>query len=128
MIDFAVYQLSLARAVDGDTVAAYLTEDRPVGYGLRQRIYSGDENGPAEASIRLPWLNTPEMNRGDVYSREQARAAKVQAAAWLRDSVGLRVVIMGSGGLGRLLGDVQNAAGQSLSQYMLKQGWPAWLG
>lgn len=123
-MDQAVYQLDAARAVDGDTVAALVWADRPLGYGLRQRVYSGAQDGlPAEASLRLAWLDTPE--RGQVGYAE----AKADAAAWLAERAGaLHVVVFGSGGLGRLLGDVRDDTSGSLSQHQLARGWPPWHG
>lgn len=121
----AVYVVDLARAVDGDTVAGLITDDRPLGYGLRQRVYSGDENGePKEASIRLIRLDTPE--RGQSGYRE----ATADARAWLLERTGrLRVEVLGAGGLGRLLGDVYVVGdrGDTLTQHMLRLGWEPWI-
>lgn len=121
-----IYVVDQARAVDGDTVAGHINDDRPLGYGLRSRTYSGDVHGePAEASIRLIRLDTPE--RGQPGYRE----AKADAAAWLGERAGrLRVEVLGAGGLGRLLGDVYAAAdrGDTLTQHMLRLGWDPWLG
>lgn len=130
MIDLARYELEQARAVDGDTVAAHLWRDEPIGYGLRQRVYSADENGdPAEASIRLPWVDTAEVNRGTAESRAIGLGAKLEAAEWLAARAGrLHVIVFGAGGLGRLLGDVRDDQGDSLAQHQLQLGAPLWQG
>lgn len=121
----AVYAVAEARAVDGDTVAGHISQDQPLGYGLRARIYSGNELGaPAEASIRLIRLDTPE--RGQPGYRE----ATADARAWLLERTGrLRVEVLGAGGLGRLLGDIYTAGdrGDTLTQHMLRLGWEPWV-
>lgn len=120
-----VYEIAVARAVDGDTVAGFISQDQPLGYGLRIRVYSGDERGvPKEASIRLIRLDTPERGQ------EGYREATADARAWLLERDGrLRVEVLGSGGLGRLLGDVYAAddRGDTLTQHMLRLGWEPWL-
>ncbi len=116
------WQLIEPRAVDGDTVAGYLTQaPRPLGYGLMHTIYTGDDDGPAPRSIRLIIVDTPE--RGQPGWRE----AKRFVAKWLtwRWDTHLMVDTYESGGWDRLMGDVYRAddRGDTLTQALLREGY-----
>ncbi len=121
----SVYRLDRPRAVDGDTVAGLLSRDEPLGFGLRVRVYSGYHVGEKPAYVRLIHVDTPERNTD--YAGWVT--AKQQAADWLAARAGrLEVEVYGSGGLGRLLGDVYatDDRGDTLTQHMLRLGYPLW--
>lgn len=116
----ASWQMTAPRAVDGDTVAGYLTQlPRSVGYGLMQVIYTGDDEGPEPRPVRLIIVDTPE--RGQPGWRE----AKLFAASWLASRSALMVDTYESGGWDRLMGDVYAAddRGDTLTQALLREGY-----
>lgn len=100
---------------DGDTLRALRSRVVDMD-GKRWRLSDAEEKGIA---IRLSWLDTPE--RGEV----GWSAARTDLQTWITAHlVGLQVVIFGSAGWDRLLGDVQSLDGESASQWMMSErGW-----
>lgn len=132
---------------DGDTIRAFLegwrqtADSQPVRalgaviepysrVTLDKRVY------PRGASIRLVHVNTPERGKqtpeplpdGRVGTWAEARqdALNWLSVATLSGSMLRAETWSLEGNLGRLLGDVYHAddRGDTLSQYMLRQGWP----
>ena len=108
------------RAVDGDTVAGWLSQVVQIpGWDVITRT-------PllAPVKLRLVTLDTPE--RGEVGWSE----ARVQVQAWLTRTPDLRAQLYGYDAFGRLLADIYRAADRTdtLSQHMLRSGWLPWQG
>lgn len=119
VVDVALLRNGRPRG-DGDTVNLKRT-------GLRQL---GDDwwqmTDPRHRSFRLPWVDTPEAGHPGYDT------ADADLDGWilerLRAGRKLRVVVYESAGWDRLLGDLIDDAGDSASQYLMREcGWPLYV-
>lgn len=109
---------------------ALLGNGRPRGDGdtvnlIRKRLAQlGDDwfwlTDVEHKGIRLVWVDTPERGE-DGYAQADRDLDEWILARWGR----LRIVVYGSAGWDRLLGDLLGPDGESASQYLMAvKGWP----
>jgi endonuclease YncB( thermonuclease family) len=106
---------SVVSVTDGDTLRAIRSRLLDVD-GRKFWVTDAEEKG---VPVRLTWLDTPE--RGET----GWGAARTDLLAWIDShrKLGLEVIIYGSAGWDRVLGDVR-CGDESASQWMMQErGW-----
>ena len=106
--------VSVDRIVDGDSLL--LTRRRDIGAADGLTI-SATDGTPVR--VRLAWVDTPERN--EVAWGE----AKRDLADWVTHHPFLTLWDFGRDNFGRVLGDLRSDAGESASQWLMRErGWP----
>lgn len=110
----------VASVTDGDTVR--LVRSRIIDFD--GRLYRlADADTIKGFPVRLVWVDTPE--RGDKTGWAKARD---DLTGWIDErilaDIELTVVCYASGGWDRIMGDLRDAEGNSVSQFlMIEKGW-----